>query len=136
MEVGGASPAPETWSKPPAGPSPSGRAARRRLAAARCEACGHTWTAHPGAHEPVVTRCLECAAQGDGDAADPDADVEADAAADVEPCRRRVPRRVLRRASTRSLESSAPWHVKAAHRVKQVLGEAIEAVVDALTNPF
>lgn len=49
MEVGGASPAPETWSKSPAGPSPSGRAA---------------------------------------------------------------------------------------HRVKQVLGEAIEAVVDGLTNPF
>ncbi|KQR43953.1 hypothetical protein ASF82_10315 [Frigoribacterium sp. Leaf164] len=83
----------------------------------------------------MVTRCLECAAQGDGDAADPDADVEA-AAADVEPCRRRVPRRVLRRASARSLESSAPWHVKAAHRVKQVLGEVIEAVVDGLTNPF
>jgi hypothetical protein len=126
VEVGGASPAPETWSKSPAGPSPSGRAARRRLAAARCENCGHTWTAHPGAHEPVVTRCLECAAQGDGDAA----------GADVEACRRRVPRRVLRRASARGLESSAPWHVKAAYRVKQVLGDVIEAVVDAVTNPF
>ena len=122
MEVAGASPVPETWSKAPAGPSPSGRAARRRLAAARCEACGHAWTGHPGSHEPGITRCLECAAEG------------ADAGA--EPCRRRVPRRVLRRVSARSLESSAPWHVKAAHRVKQVLGEAIEAVVDGLTNPF
>jgi len=122
VEVGGASPAPETWSKSPAGPSPSGRAARRRLAAARCDACGHAWTGHPGSHEPGITRCLECAAQG--------------ADADAEPCRRRVPRRVVRRASARTLESSAPWHVKAAHRVKQVLGEVIEAVVDGFTNPF
>ena len=124
MEVGGASP--EMWSKAPAGPSPSGRAARRRLAAARCEACGHAWTGHPGAHEPAVTRCLECAEQGDGGAAD----------ADAQPCRRRVPRRVLRRVSARSLESSAPWRVKLVHRVRRVVGEVIEAVVDAVTNPF
>ena len=132
MEVGGASPAPETWSKSPAGPSPSGRAARRRLAAAPCEACGHAWTGHPGAHEPAVTRCLECAAQGDGDAADADADADAGA----EPGRRRVPRRVLRRVSARSLESSASWRVKLVHRVRRVVGEVIDAVVDAVTNPF
>jgi hypothetical protein len=132
VEVGGASPAPETWSKPPAGPSPSGRAARRRLAAARCDACCHAWTGHPGSHEPGITRCLECAAQGAG--ADAGADVVA--GADAEPCRRRVPRRILRRVSAQSLESSAPWHVKLAHRVRQVVGEVIEAVVDAVTNPF